>query len=91
MDLFSQIENPEREEILTLRRELEEANHRYYVMNAPTMSDYDFDQKLRRLQDLEALYPDMFDANSPTQHVGSDLNTRQSVSLENGAKGAYSL
>ena len=73
MDLFSQIENPEREEILVLRRELEEANHRYYVMNTPTMSDYDFDKKLRRLQDLEALYPDMFDANSPTQHVGSDL------------------
>ena len=37
------------------------------------MSDYDFDQKLRRLQDLEALHPDMFDPNSPTQHVGSDL------------------
>ena len=73
MDLFSQIETPEREEILTLRRELQEANHKYYVENAPTMSDYDFDQKLRRLQDLEALYPDMFDANSPTQKVGSDL------------------
>ena len=73
MDLFSQIENPEREEILALRKELELANHQYYVLNMPTMSDYDFDQKLRRLQDLEALYPDMFDANSPTQHVGSDL------------------
>ena len=73
MDLFSQIENPEREEILALRKELEQANHQYYVLNAPTMSDYEFDQKLRRLQDLEALYPDMFDANSPTQHVGSDL------------------
>ena len=73
MDLFSQIENPEREEILVLRRELEEANHQYYVLNAPTMSDYDFDQKLRRLQDLEALHPDMFDPKSPTQHVGSDL------------------
>lgn len=73
MDLFSQIENPEREEILALRKELEQANYQYYVLNAPTMSDYDFDQKLRRLQDLEALYPDMFDANSPTQHVGSDL------------------
>ena len=73
MDLFSQIETPEREEIITLRRELEEANHQYYVMNAPTMSDYDFDKKLRRLQDLEALYPDMFDPNSPTQHVGSDI------------------
>lgn len=73
MDLFSQIENPEREEILALRKELELANYQYYVLNMPTMSDYDFDQKLRRLQDLEALYPDMFDANSPTQHVGSDL------------------
>ena len=73
MDLFSQIEHPEREEILVLRRELEEANHQYYVLNAPTMSDYDFDQKLRRLQDLEALHPDMFDPKSPTQHVGSDL------------------
>ena len=85
MDLFSQIENPEREEILALRRELQEANHKYYVENAPTMSDYDFDQKLRRLQDLEALYPDMFDASSPTQVVGSDLNAHKSVSLE--AKG----
>ena len=73
MDLFSQIENPEREEILALRKELEQANHQYYVLNAPTMSDYDFDQKLHRLQDLEARYPDMFDPNSPTQHVGSDL------------------
>ena len=84
MDLFSQIENNEREEILALRKELVEANHKYYVENAPTLSDYEFDQKLRRLQDLEALYPDMFDANSPTQKVGSDLNA-QSVSLE--AKG----
>ena len=73
MDLFSQIENSERDDILALRKELERANYQYYVLNAPTMSDYEFDQKLRRLQDLEALHPDMFDANSPTQHVGSDL------------------
>lgn len=73
MDLFSQIHNAEREELVSLRRELQEANYKYYVENAPTMSDYMFDQKLRRLQDLEALYPDMFDANSPTQKVGSDL------------------
>ncbi len=85
MDLFSQIDHTEREEIMSLRRELEDANHRYYVMNSPTMSDYEFDQKLRRLQELEALHPDMFDASSPTQHVGSDLNTHESVSLE--AKG----
>ena len=73
MDLFSQIHNAEREELVSLRRELQEANYKYYVENAPTLSDYVFDQKLRRLQDLEALYPDMFDANSPTQKVGSDL------------------
>ena len=73
MDLFSQIENSERDDILALRKELERANYQYYVLNAPTMSDYEFDQKLRRLQDLEALYPDMFDASSPTQVVGSDL------------------
>ena len=79
MDLFSQIENPEREEILALRKELEQANYQYYVLNAPTISDYDFDQKLRRLQDLEALHPDMFDPNSPTQHVGSDLINEDNV------------
>ena len=56
MDLFSQIHNAEREELVSLRRELQEANYKYYVENAPTMSDYMFDQKLRRLQDLEALY-----------------------------------
>jgi len=73
MDLFSQIENNECEEILALRKELAEANYKYYVENAPTLSDYEFDQKLRRLQDLEALHPEMFDINSPTQKVGSDI------------------
>ena len=73
MDLFSQFNDTEREEILALRKELEEANHQYYVLNAPTLSDYDFDHKLHRLQELEALHPDMFDPKSPTQHVGSDL------------------
>ena len=88
MDLFSQIENPEREEILALRKELEQANYQYYVLNAPTMSDYDFDQKLRRLQDLEALYPDMFDPNSPTQHVGSDLINEDNASVASLQRGA---
>lgn len=87
MDLFSQIENPEREEILALRKELEQANYQYYVLNAPTMSDYDFDQKLRRLQDLEALHPDMFDPNSPTQHVGSDLREARGERREAKGKG----
>ncbi|MBO4665323.1 MAG: NAD-dependent DNA ligase LigA [Paludibacteraceae bacterium] len=73
MDLFSQIEAPEREEIIRLRKELDEANYKYYVLNMPTLSDREFDEKMRRLQDLEALYPDMADKNSPTQHVGSDI------------------
>ena len=79
LDLFSQIETPERDEILALRKELEQANYQYYVLNTPTMSDYDFDQKLRRLQDLENLHPDMFDPNSPTQHVGSDIVNEDNV------------
>lgn len=76
MDLFSEIENPEREELLTLRKELEEQNYKYYVLNAPAMSDQEFDQKMRRLQDLEAAYPDLYDPKSPTQHVGSDLGKK---------------
>lgn len=76
MDLFSQIEEPEREEIRALRKELEEANYKYYVLSQPTLSDRDFDFKMHRLQDLEARYPDMFDPKSPTQHVGSDLGKK---------------
>lgn len=76
MDLFSEIENPAREELLALRKELEEANYKYYVLNQPTLSDRDFDYKMHRLQDLEAQFPDMFDPKSPTQHVGSDLGKK---------------
>ena len=76
MDLFSEIEEPEREELRRLRKELEEQNYKYYVLNAPTMSDREFDEKMHRLQDLEALFPDMFDPKSPTQHVGSDLGKK---------------
>ena len=76
MDLFSEIEEPEREELLRLRKELEEANYKYYVLNQPTISDREFDEKMHRLQDLEAMFPDMFDPKSPTQHVGSDLGKK---------------
>ena len=76
MDLFSEIEEPEREELLALRKELEEANYKYYVLNMPTLSDREFDEKMHRLQALEALYPDLFDPKSPTQHVGSDLGKK---------------
>ena len=76
MDLFSEIEAPEREELRALRKELEEQNYKYYVLNAPTMSDREFDLKMHRLQDLEAMFPDMYDPKSPTQHVGSDLGKK---------------
>ena len=59
--------------ILDLRKEINEYNHQYYVLNAPTISDKEFDDKLRELQELEKSYPQYFDAYSPTQRVGSDL------------------
>lgn len=59
--------------IIELRKEINEYNHQYYVLNAPTVSDKEFDDKLRELQDLEETYPQFFDAYSPTQRVGSDL------------------
>ena len=64
----------ETERILQLRRELHEHNHRYYVENQPTITDQEFDLLMHELQDLEARHPEMADANSPTQRVGSDLN-----------------
>ena len=64
----------EQERIIQLRRELHEHNHRYYVLNQPTISDQDFDFLMHELQDLEARHPEMEDPNSPTQRVGSDLN-----------------
>ena len=84
MDLFSQIEAPEREELLQLRKELEENNYKYYVLNQPSISDQEFDAKMRRLQELETRFPDMFDPKSPTQHVGSDLANSGKSKAENG-------
>ena len=60
--------------IIQLRNELHQHNHNYYVLNSPTISDQEFDQLLRELQDLEHAHPEAFDPNSPTQRVGSDLN-----------------
>ena len=64
----------EKARILQLREELHQHNYRYYVENAPVISDQEFDFLMHELQDLEAKHPEMFDANSPTQRVGSDLN-----------------
>lgn len=64
----------ERESILSLREQLHRHNYNYYVLNAPVISDKEFDEMMHLLQTLEERHPDMFDPNSPTQRVGSDLN-----------------
>lgn len=64
----------ERQRILQLRKGLHEHNYKYYVLNQPEISDQEFDFMMKELQELEARHEDMFDPNSPTQRVGSDIN-----------------
>lgn len=66
--------NPDIQRITELRDELNRHNHNYYVLNAPTISDRDFDFLMKELEALEARYPEMVDPLSPTQRVGSDLS-----------------
>lgn len=61
------------ERIAYLRSELHRHNHSYYVLNMPEISDYEFDQLMHELQNLEAQYPELYDPTSPTMRVGSDL------------------
>ena len=63
----------EQDKINILRSQLHEHNHRYYVLNQPIISDQEFDLMMHELQDLEARHPEMYDANSPTMRVGSDI------------------
>lgn len=63
-----------KEEIEALRAELNQHNYNYYVLSAPTISDREFDEKMKHLQDLEMAYPQYADPDSPTQRVGSDLS-----------------
>lgn len=63
-----------KEEIELLRQQLHQHNYNYYVLNQPTISDFEFDQMMRKLQDLEMFFPQFSDPNSPTQRVGSDIN-----------------
>ena len=58
-----------------LKNLLHHHNYLYYVLNSPTLSDQEFDSLMRELQDLEAKHPEVYDPNSPTQRVGSDLST----------------
>jgi len=59
--------------IKELREELNQHNYNYYVLDNPTISDFEFDTKLKQLQELEAQYPEFFDENSPTQRVGGAI------------------
>lgn len=65
----------EKQRILQLRKDLQEHNYKYYVLNQPSISDQDFDFMMHELQDLEARHPEMADPDSPTQRVGSDIST----------------
>jgi DNA ligase (NAD+) len=62
-----------KERIDALRQEIEEHNHRYYVLNQPVISDFEFDILLNELASLEKKYPEFISENSPTRHVGSDI------------------
>ena len=61
------------QQITQLRDELRQHNYNYYVLDNPTISDYDFDIKLKELQALEAAHPEFYDANSPTLRVGGEV------------------
>lgn len=67
-----------------LREELNQHNHNYYVLDKPSISDFEFDRKLKQLQDLEAQHPEYIDENSPTQRVGGTITKNfQTVVHEN--------
>lgn len=79
------------QQITSLRNELSDHNYNYYVLDNPTISDFDFDQKLKQLQELEKAHPEFYDANSPTLRVGGEItknfetvpHTFRMYSLEN--------
>lgn len=79
------------QQITSLRNELSEHNYNYYVLDNPTISDFEFDQKLKQLQALEKAHPEFYDANSPTLRVGGEItknfetvpHTFRMYSLEN--------
>ena len=81
-------------QITALRNELNEHNYNYYVLDHPVISDFEFDEKLKQLQDLEALHPEFFDENSPTQRVGGSItrnfNTVVHENRMNSLENSYS-
>jgi DNA ligase (NAD+) len=63
-----------KQKIESLRKEIDQWNYQYYVLAQPTVSDFEFDRKLKELEKLETEYPEFYDPNSPTQRAGSDIN-----------------
>ena len=63
----------EKEQIFKLRKELSQHNHSYYVLDEPSITDFEFDVKLKQLQALELNYPELYDASSPTLRVGGEV------------------
>ena len=61
------------QQIKTLSEELRQHNYNYYVLDNPTISDYEFDIKLKQLQELEAQHPEFAEADSPTKRVGGEI------------------
>ncbi|WP_439847401.1 DNA ligase LigA-related protein, partial [Mesonia mobilis] len=61
------------QQIHTLRKELRQHNYNYYVLDQPKISDYDFDMKLKELQELEEKHPEFYDPSSPTLRVGGQV------------------
>ncbi|MBQ7222178.1 MAG: NAD-dependent DNA ligase LigA, partial [Bacteroidales bacterium] len=71
-----------KERIDALREELSRHNYNYYVLNAPTVSDFEFDIKMQELETLEKMFPQFASPDSPTQHVGSDIEKKQAKGFE---------
>ena len=69
------------EKIFSLRKKLHDHNYRYYVLDDPLISDYDFDTMLKELNDLEKSNPEFFDKNSPTQRVGGEVTKSFNTSV----------
>jgi DNA ligase (NAD+) len=63
----------EKEQVFKLREELSQHNHSYYVLDEPSITDFEFDVKLKQLQALELNYPELYDASSPTLRVGGEV------------------
>ncbi len=66
--------NDPKKQIEDLRKKLHQHNYNYYVLSQPEISDFDFDKLMQQLIELEAQYPEFYDANSPSMRVGSDIN-----------------